>query len=152
MSQRDEIQQVVDEAAKARGYSKVRGSWYRRQAETVAVLNLQRSQYSHAYYLNVALWFLALGEATAPKEHECHIRTRGAELVDNPDALTRALDLECPEDPDRRRLIVDAAIAHSASLLAACRTLAGCLELPGRTFVDRSLVRAEAQKLLAGES
>ncbi|PZS07781.1 MAG: hypothetical protein DLM55_09900 [Acidimicrobiales bacterium] len=39
-------------------------------------LQLQKSQYGLRYYINVALWLLALGEAQFPKERTCHVRSR----------------------------------------------------------------------------
>jgi hypothetical protein len=148
VSERDEIQQLVDEFAKSHGYSKKSGSWYRRQVETIAVLDLQRSDYSHAYYVNVALWLLALGDTTAPKEHTCHVRTRASRLVDDEQALELALDMTKPVAA-RASLIVDA-LTVADELLAACSTIAGCRSAPGVTLVSRSLVRGPAQRLLAG--
>ena len=148
VSERDEIQLLVDEFARSHGYTKRSGSWFRRQDETLAVLDLQRSDYSHAYYLNVALWLLPLGDATAPKEHTCHVRTRAARLVDDEPALERALDMTKPLDD--RSSVVLAALTTADELLAACSTLAGCRSAPGSRLVERSLVRGPAQPLLAG--
>jgi hypothetical protein len=147
VSERDEIQQLVDEFARSRGYTKRSGSWFRRQDETIAVLDLQRSDHSHAYYVNVALWLLPLGDATAPKEHTCHVRTRAARLVDDEQALERELDMTKPVD-DRSSVIL-AALTTADKLLAACSTIAGCRSEPGATLVERSLVRGPAQSVLS---
>lgn len=150
MSERDEVQVLVDEFCKSRGYTKKSGSWYRRQDETIALLNLQRSQHSHAYYLNAALWLLALGDATAPKEHTCHVRTRADRLVLDGEALKKALDLE--HDEAEREAVILAALTTTDDLLRACGSLASCRRLPGRMLVDRSLVRGPAQGLLLDEA
>lgn len=147
MSERDEVQLLVDRFCKERGYTKKSGSWYRRQDETIAVLNLQRSQHSLAYYLNAALWLLALGDAAAPKEHLCHVRTRADRLVPDGEALGEALDLErCEAD---RGAVVLEALDTTDSLLQECSTLNGCRRPPGQLFVERALVRGQAQELLA---
>jgi hypothetical protein len=148
MRELDEIQRLVDGFAHSHGYSKKSGSWYRRQVETIAVLDLQRSDYSHAYYLNVALWLLPLGDATAPEEHTCHVRTRATRVVDDEQALELALDMTKPV-ADRSSVIL-AALTVADELLAACSTIAGCRSEPGATLVERSLVRGPAQRLLAG--
>ena len=148
MSERDEIQQLVDEFARSHGYSKRSGSWYRCQVETIAVLDLQRSDHSHAYYVNVALWLLPLGDATTPKEHTCHVRTRATRLVDDEQALELALDMTKPV-ADRTSDIVDA-LTTADELLAACSMIAGCRTEPGATLVERSLVRGPGQSLLGG--
>lgn len=149
MSERDEVQSLVDTFGEEHGYTKKSGSWYLRQDETIAVLNLQRSQHSHAYYLNAALWLLALGEAAAPKEHTCHIRTRVGRLVADGEALDRALDLD-HEEPERRAAILDA-LSSADDLLRSCSSLEGCRRLPGRLFVERALVRGQAQELLVDD-
>ena len=150
MSDRDEVQQLVDEFTRVRGYSKRSGSWFRRQDETIAVLDLQRSDYSHAYYVNVALWLLPLGDAAAPAEHTCHVRTRADRLVADEQALDRALDMTRSVD-DRTSVIV-AALTVADELLAACSTIAGCRSAPGLALVERSLVRGPAQPLVTGTS
>lgn len=146
MSDRDEVQAVVDRFCKDSGFNKKSGSWYRRQDESIAVINLQRSQHSRAYYLNVALWLLALGEAEAPKEHTCHVRTRLARLVSDAEALNKALDLEqC--DGDRSAVVLDA-LSIADALLRACNSLDGCRQPPGRQLIDRAVIRRPAQVLL----
>ena len=151
MSARDEVQVLVDHFCQEHGFRKKSGSWYRTQDQTIAVLNLQRSQYSHEYYLNAALWLLDLDEADAPKEHHCHVRTRVNRLVEDTAALMRALDLERGHDDNRGAVLIHA-LTVVDDLLRACATVEGCLSPPGKAFIDRSLVRREAQELLAGGS
>jgi hypothetical protein len=146
MTERDEIQVQVDRFCKEAGYTKKSGYWYRRQAETIAVIGLQRSQYSRAYYLNVALWLLALGEAVSPKEHTCHVRTRADRLALDADAITIALNLE--ERVSDRSAVLAGALARSDELLRSCETTDGCKTLPGKMLIERSLVRGPAQKLI----
>jgi hypothetical protein len=146
MSERDEVQVQVDRFCKEAGYTKKSGYWYRRQAETIAVIGLQRSQYSHAYYLNVALWLLPLEESVAPKEHTCHVRTRADRLVLDGEALTNALNLE--EHVAERSTTIAAALANTDELLLSCATIAGCRALPGNAVIERSLVRGPAQELI----
>lgn len=146
VSERDEVQVQVDRFCREMGYTKKSGYWYRRQEETIAVIGLQRSQYSNAYYLNVALWLLALGEAVAPKEHTCHVRTRADRLVANSDALTNALNLN--ERAIERSTTLEAALSTIDELLLACATIEGCTVAPGKRLIERSLVRGAAQALI----
>jgi hypothetical protein len=146
MTERDEIQVQVDRFCKEAGYTKKSGYWYRRQAESIAVVGLQRSQYARAYYLNVALWLLALGEAVAPKEHTCHVRTRADRLALDTDAIAIALSLE--ERVSDRSAVLEAALGRADELLRSCETIDGCKTLPGRTLIERSLVRGPAQELI----
>ena len=70
------------------------GSWYRESEDVISVLNLQKSQYSLSYYVNVGFWIKALGEERFPKEHKCHVRVRLGDLVpDRTEEVTALLDL-----------------------------------------------------------
>lgn len=147
MSERDQVQEIVDRFCKEHGFARKSGSYFRRQDETIAVIDLQRSEYAHAYYVNVALWLLALGDATAPKEHTCHVRTRLDRLVADPDGVRDALDLRTDPVSDREQTIAGALVIAD-ELLSACSTVAGCRCEPGRFLVERSLVRGPAQALV----
>jgi hypothetical protein len=130
------------------GYSKRSGSWYRTQVETVAVMNLQRSNYSPRYYINVALWLSSLGSEPYPKEHACHVRTRLERLLDDAEQLEAALDLDQTMEGGQRVGIISAALAVADGLLSACSSLDGCRTSPGNVLVERSLVRAAAVALV----
>jgi hypothetical protein len=94
MARQDEIQHEVDSCLSTAGMRKQSGSWYRQSDDAIAVVNLQKSQYGPSYYLNVAFWLLALGEAKFPKEHECHVRMRLDDLIpDRVAVIEELLDL-----------------------------------------------------------
>ncbi len=60
-----------------RGFKKSSMTWRKDQGESVAVLNVQRSQWDKAdYYVNLGLYFRALGEDKSPTENKCHVRVR----------------------------------------------------------------------------
>ena len=65
----DVARRTVDDAARLAGMTRRSGSWYLQRGEVVAVLNLQRSQYSPLYYLNLGWWLSALGPDLWPPVH-----------------------------------------------------------------------------------
>jgi hypothetical protein len=149
VSTRDAVQSAVDAFAREAGFAKKGGSWYRRQPDTIAVLQAQKSQWGRQYYLNVALWLLPLGEAEHPKENQCHIRTRLSRLLttDEAAALERLLDLD--EDiSDREVELIEMLRTHLLPLLDATATLDE-LRTSGRGLTENSLVTGPAQQLLA---
>ena len=146
--QQDVVQETVDSFLKNHGYSKRSGSWYRAQDETVAVVNLQRSNYSPRYYLNVALWLSTLGSEPYPKEHQCHVRTRLNRLLDDGDVFEAALDLDEPIEHGDRVSTISEALAVADDLLRACSSLDGCRSSPGKLLVERSLVLGTAVALI----
>lgn len=70
------VQRMFDELAKRADFTKRSGSWYRRQADTISVLNLQKSQYGPSYYVNLGVWLSPLGDSGSPPPHHCHVQTR----------------------------------------------------------------------------
>lgn len=139
--------EVFREWGKANGFKRSGTTLHREQADTIAVVNLQGSQYGGRYYLNVALWLKALGDDARPRENHCHIRTRLGQLTDER-AASAALDMQTPLHDDERRAafgslldtVVTPALAHT-------RTLDELRQQ--RSFLSRCLVTGDAQRLLA---
>jgi hypothetical protein len=155
MSERNVIQTTFYDFAKAAGYSKKSGSWYRRNPETIIVLNLQKSQYGPKYYINVALWLRALGDEEAPKVNKCQIQTRLGQLVPAglEKRLTELLDLDCDvEDMVRRTELLDLFRQHLLPLLEASSSLESLRSGDGVELIQKSLVTGPGQQLLAGGS
>ena len=151
MSEGNVIQMTFDEFGKTAGGSKKSGSWYVRNPETIVVLNLQKSNYSVSYFVNVAVWLNALGEADAPKESKCPVRTRLNELL--PDSLDQRvdelLDLNYAMDDESRRGELESLLQeHLFPAVKAASTLDGLRAGAGRHLVERSLATGPAQRLL----
>ncbi|MBI1673725.1 DUF4304 domain-containing protein [Shewanella sp. DW31] len=52
-------------------------TWRKDQGESIAALNVQRSKWSKGdCYVNLVVYFLALGEDKSPTENKCHVRVR----------------------------------------------------------------------------
>ena len=102
MAERNEVQQAFDAFGKSAGMLKHSGSWYRTNDEVTTVLNLQRSDYSRNYYINVAFWLKALGDERFPNPHVCHVGIRLDMLLpDQAEEIRALLDREREVDGDR---------------------------------------------------
>jgi Domain of unknown function (DUF4304) len=150
-SERDIVQTTFDAFARGAGFTRKSGTWYRRGPETIAVLQLQKSQWGRQYYVNFALWLLPLAEADHPKEPHCHIRTRLSRLVPPADEarLDELLDLEL-DVADRERELTEFLHANLLPSVEATGTLEQLRTWPGHTVVEAALVTGGAQRLLAG--
>lgn len=121
---------VFREWGKSNGFRRKGTTLYRDQEETIAVVNLQGSQYGGRYYVNVALWLRAVEEEPFPKAHKCHLQTRLTTLralnaSEDEAYLNLSSDLS---DEDRRRdfraaldSLVTPALADSGTLAALQR-------------------------------
>ena len=73
----DEFISLVTPLLKKSGFRKTRTTWRKNQGESVAVFNIQKSQWdSNDFYLNVGLYYSDLGNEINPAENQCHLRTR----------------------------------------------------------------------------
>ena len=52
-------------------------------------MNLQKDEFTDAWFVNLGIWIVALGESRTPQCHHCHVQIRAPELW--PD---RAHDIE----------------------------------------------------------
>lgn len=133
---------------RANGYLRKGTTLHRDQPETIAVVNLQGSQWGGRYYVNVALWLKALGDADTPPENKCHIRTRLTRL-DTGRMLSDALDMTTVLDDSRRSEILRKSLDAFAEPWLRLASSVDGLKLDGETFLDKCLVNAEAQSFLS---
>jgi hypothetical protein len=145
------IQVTADAAFRALGGEKHSGSWYVRSDETIAVANLQKSQYSVCYYLNIGFWFPEIEDVQFPKSEKCHCVGR-AGLLDQAKRfdLDRMLDLEAPMSDERRVQLIDDFVNEVVSpVFDMCRTVDGLKKLIAEGEpLQYFLVRAAAVDLL----
>ena len=127
MSTRNVIQATFDEFGKTRGGAKKSGSWYLPGSDTLAVLNLQKSQYG-ALLVQRCPVVSGDRDPTNPKPSHCHVQTRLESLI--------------PEDV-RTRVKSFSTWAPSSPTISGTTNSCQCLRLssdPYSTLVRRSLV------------
>ena len=71
-----ELIDALDKELKLEGFQKRSTTWYLDEEKIVKVVNLQKSNFSDLYYLNLSIFLKGLGKDQFPKEEHCHIRTR----------------------------------------------------------------------------
>jgi hypothetical protein len=134
---------IADAAAPA-GFRKQGSSWYCEEAEATLVVNPQKSQYGSRYFLNLGIYWRALGQKSTPKEEECHVRGRISSVL--PEELCRRLDRSLDfedssiSDEARRVAVRDALVQHAIPLLKRCSTAEGLREEYGKSNLKRFLV------------
>ncbi len=122
-----DLERLLAGILKPEGFRKKGRTWRLDAPETVAVINLQRSQWSESYYLNLGVLIKELKNIAEPKEYQCQFRERLAELM--PDRL-RGRDIFdlCNSTiyPDERAREITAAMHdYALPLLRKCRTFDG---------------------------
>jgi len=146
------IKRIVGETLKKAGLRKKADSWYLSSDEVVGLLNLQKSQYSDAYFINIGFLLEPKNSAIFPKEHQCDIRLRLTSLVDESfkKEIDSIFDLECESfsDEERRSKISEIVARLALPLLDDCATLSGVKECYKNGRFAKSMINRKAKSLL----
>lgn len=76
MMTREDFIEAIAPMFKQAGFKKTRSTWHKDYPETIAVFNVQASQWGADFYLNAGVYLKALGHECTPPEHHCHLRLR----------------------------------------------------------------------------
>jgi hypothetical protein len=98
------LQASISPLLKRHGFKKTGATWRRTIDEVIAVINIQGSQWSRTFYLNLGVYYLQIGDKLQPCEFDCHVRTRLENLTDNRTRLIEVLDFE-NDIPNEARLL-----------------------------------------------
>lgn len=93
----DEKRDLVNAIAptlKLHGFKKKDATWHRTSAGFIQTFNVQGSQWSKSFYLNLGIYIGALGQETNPPEYRCHIRNRVSDVVADRTRYNQLLDFE----------------------------------------------------------
>lgn len=101
MIDKNNLKGTFDAMLRDASFIKKSGSWYRSGSDAIVVLNLQKSDHGHYYYLNLGISFKALSLEPFPKTNHCHIQISVDRLAgDDMLALNKALDLDEGDEED----------------------------------------------------
>jgi hypothetical protein len=70
------LKRVVGRALANEGFERKSGDWYLRSQDLVVVINLQKDDFSDAWFVNLGVWISDLEQKDWPKSHVCHIQAR----------------------------------------------------------------------------
>lgn len=140
---------ALADTLRAAGFARKRpSSWFRSTPDVVQVVNLQKSQWGDQYYVNFAVWLLALGHAELPPQAQCHVRLRADDIVSSKVELRRLLDLDV-QVADRRAAFARVLADELLPFADEARTLAGLRRLARVKRLKNALVLARARALLS---
>ena len=146
------LSSALNAELEAVGFKKKGDTWYRRNDDIIAVINLQKSDYDATHFLNLGFWIRAIEDAENPREEQCHVRSRAGALwpTDDPslaDLLNLGVSSNCSDARvvEIRKLVRERVIPF----LLRGSSLAGLTEIV--TEFKRILVRRTAWGLLGVE-
>jgi hypothetical protein len=128
-------------------------AWFLRTEEVVVTCDLQKSQYSALYYLNVGYYLRSEGPETHPKSHQCHITYRAGKLIGRERAFDELLDLEHPLDDGTRSLQLHSLLTTElAPRIHRGSTIAGLRAMLADGSMTHHYLRGPAQAVLLANS
>ena len=96
------VVRAIESSLQKDGWRKKSGSWYKRAPETLLVVNIQKSNYSRLYFLNLAIFMPNRADEFSPYE-QAPVRLRVNDLPGAEQYSPRELlDLERPLADDER--------------------------------------------------
>lgn len=124
-------------------------TWYLDGKNVIIAINLQKSDWSELYYVNIGFWLKGLGEATFPKFYDCHLYYRiEAFFPENRDLIFASCSLEesTPEKLDELSRFMEYELIP---FLKECTDEQKLRELMALGKLNNGLVRKEARQYLS---
>ncbi len=143
------IKNTVDKTFRSHGFHKKSGTWYRESEETMLVANLQKSQYSEVYYINIGVWVKALGGNALPKEHQCHIRVRLGSLAGKQSDKALNADDTSVSETERVVLILASIEQFGIPFMIANSSIPGIRNQLDSGNLSKALVHVKVKELVS---
>lgn len=93
-NEKHNLVKAIAPTLKMHGFKKKDSTWHRTKEGFIQTFNVQGSQWSKSFYLNLGLYVTALGDETTPPEYRCHIRNRVDDVASDRLRCNQLLDLE----------------------------------------------------------
>ena len=102
------LQGILKPLLKEAGYKKKGATWHHLGEHFIRVLNIQGSQWSTSFYLNLGIYIRGLGDDLKPTEYQCHVRERMDGIVPSKIEASDLLDftIEVPEREEKLRVVI----------------------------------------------
>jgi hypothetical protein len=146
------IHDAIGAAGKGAGFTKSGSSWYANRTDSMLVISPQKSQYGQKYYLNLGIFFKALGSKDRPKENECHLRARIGNIVGTESQMLaeKLLDFEAGKisTEARREALTTIMLTEVIPFIEQCSSLEGARTALHEGKLDELPINKELRELL----
>jgi hypothetical protein len=130
------VESILKPALKSHGFRKKGGTWWRQLDNFIQIINIQGSQWSKRFYLNLGVYIKELGDKEWPAEYDCHVRVRLSSITESTlvnDLLNYEEDLE----GKKREEISEIVVKEGIPWLDRCSSIEGAraeYSLPNRVM------------------
>ena len=91
--EKKQIEDLIKPYLKQIGFKKKGATWHRLKSDFIQVINIQGSQWSKIFFINLGVYLKELGNEETPVEYKCHIRQRLDSLVPDPVYMNKLCDV-----------------------------------------------------------
>lgn len=148
MNKKD-LKKAISALLKSAGFTKKGQTWYFDGKEVLIVANLQKSNWSDLYDINIGFWLKGLGEAVFPAINHCHLYYRVENLLpDNGELMPISLQPE-NSDTDKLEAITQYMASQVIPFLLACTNEQKLRELMTLGKLNNGIILAEARRYLS---
>ena len=100
------LENLIKPLLKKKGFRKRGSTWWRHSDDFIQVVNIQGSQWSKNFYINLGIYIRDLGDKQWPAEEQCHIRHSLESIYGVESGIVKLLNYEdyAPEALPRKRL------------------------------------------------
>ena len=126
------LESVLKPVLKKAGFRKKGGTWWKHKQDFTQVINIQGSQFSKRFYLNLGVYLQALGKKEWPAEYDCHVRVS---TIAESELVHRLLNYEEQLEDEQRKEIGGLIMSAGIPWLEQCSSYEGAKAeymLPGR--------------------
>ena len=132
------LAELLKPLLKSKGFKKRGATWWRHLDGFIQVINIQGSQWSKKFYINLGVYICEVGDKEFPTDPDCHVRRRLEAICGPQSGILELLNYEdfAPDEPPRSEL-ADMLEEHGLVWLDRCSTLEGAeaeYKLPNRVM------------------
>ncbi len=133
------------------GFKKKGQSWYLDGKDAIIVVNLQKSDWSEIYFINMGIWLKNLGETSFPQYNHCHLYYRIERFFPEQREL---ILVGCSLDKSNQQMLDELSEFIESEVIPFLRNCTDenkLRELMLQGALEGGLVRLEARWYLSGE-
>jgi len=130
------LESILKPVLKKAGFRKKGATWWKHKQGFIQVINIQGSQFSKRFYLNLGVFLQALGEKEWPAEYDCHVRVRLNTIAES-EQVNKLLNYEEQLEDEERMKIGELLSEVGIPWLERCSSLEGAkaeYTLPNRVM------------------
>ena len=130
------LESILKPTLKSHGFRKKGGTWCRYFDNFIQVINIQGSQWSKRFYLNLGVYIRELGNKQWPAEYDCHVRVRLSTIADS-ELVHKLLNYEEDLEDRSREKISEVVVEAGIPWLEKCSSIEGAkaeYTLPNRVI------------------